>query len=132
MNAQDHLTRLERLARLRETGALSGAEFERENSRLLQRDGELTQIAGEDEDNGQSSVLDDAVAQRVGKPRWPYWLTACLALASGGGWTLAQWSKTQPQEASAASAGLAKSGTSALTWETGSRNGRSAIRALPA
>lgn len=129
MNAQDHLARLERLARLRETGALSDAEFEREKARLLQHDGEPAQIAGADEDNGQSSALDDAVAQRTSKPRWPYWLAACLALAGGGGWALAQWSKIQPQEAPAASP--AKSGASAPVRETGSHNGQSAIRALP-
>lgn len=129
MNAQHPLARLERLARIRESGASSGAEFECENGRLIQRGAGPAQIANDH--NGQSSALVAAAEQRDGKPRWPHWLMVCLVLAGGGGSALAEASQIQPQRAAASSTSAAESSTSVPVREAGSNSGQSGIRALP-
>ena len=133
MPADDDLARLERLARLRETGALNDEEFERAKALLFQRDGAPAPIADADDNNAQPPALDDAVPQKAGKRRWPYGLAACLALAGAGGWALAQWSKVQPQEAAAANAGPAGIRSSAASAPAAApQPAPSLIRALPA
>ena len=84
MVTDDLLSRLERLARLREAGALSPEEFEQEKMRLM---GVL--------DNGPtiaSGPEDNAASARSGegrKRRWPLVALAGLALLGGSGWALA-------------------------------------------
>ena len=127
MTDADHLERLERLARLRETGALSQHEFEREKALLL----------------GQGRTPDAAVeaaTHETGKPapapktsapkrRLALWAAAGLALAGGSGWALADWTGVTPAENNAAQVNAAKA---AASNGTSSPAAPSAIRALSA
>lgn len=130
MSMDDPLDRLERLARLRETGALSEEEFEREKTRLL---------PGHSDFAAPDSNADaGAPARQEGKPkpregrRWPWFLAAGIALAGSAGWAFANWSDLGLDPVSAAGVPAAKDGKRPPPGpERGTKSANSAMRALP-
>ena len=89
MTADDHLSRLERLARLRDTGALSAEEFEREKAVLFQQSDAGVTHADEAEESPPANPSTETGARA--RRRWPLLVLVGLALAGGGGWALANW-----------------------------------------
>ena len=89
MTADDHLSRLERLARLRETGALSAEEFAREKAALFQQGG--AGMTHADEAGESPSPNPNTETETRAKRRWPLLVLGGLALAGAGGWAMAEW-----------------------------------------
>ena len=87
MATDDHLSRLERLTRLREAGALSAEEFDREKARLLQWHEATTATASAPED--KATPTEDGGERAPGTQRWPFAALAGLTLLGGSGWALA-------------------------------------------
>lgn len=130
MTADDPLSRLERLSKLHESGALSDVEFEREKALLLRPGDDQVMHA-----NGDQLPTASAGSLKAGsnrKRRWPWLVVSAGILVGIGGWALADWSdgpSGAPQVARAASS------ESNRQWSPGSvlpkASDRSAIRSLP-
>ena len=131
MSSDDYLERLERLARLRETGALNTKEFEREKAQLLQQNRGPVEVAGE---IGSSVHAPDFPVTAIGaRRRWPLWAVAGLALAGSSGWALANWTRVQPADKTAPLVNPARTGhSSAAAPELRAQPRTSAIRRLAA
>ncbi|MBD3728367.1 MAG: SHOCT domain-containing protein [Sphingomonadales bacterium] len=131
MSTDDDLDRLERLARLRDSGALNAEEFEREKALLLQRDPSLSPTGGDAENPAQPAEESEAADRH--RRRWPLLLIGGLALAGGGGWALAHWAGSAVQPAGPGEAGAATSAAhSTPAPAAGTTAPRSTIRSLPA
>lgn len=100
MSMDDPLSRLERLARLREAGALSEEEFEREKARLLPGRGDFA-VPDSNVDAGAPAREERKPKPREGR-RWPWLLAAGIALAGSAGWALANWSDLGADQVAAA------------------------------
>lgn len=130
MTANDPLSRLERLAKLHESGALSEVEFEREKALLLWPGDDQIEHANGNEIPTASASNPEAGSKR--KRRWPWLLVPAGILAGLGGWALADWSG---DPSGASQVARSASSESNRQWSPGSvlpkASDRSAIRSLP-
>lgn len=124
MNSIERLERLEQLARLRDTGALSQVEFEREKGLLLG----TGRAASEDLHAGVDST--EALVGPANNRRWSVWIAVGLALAGGSGWAFADWAKGMSRPGPAMQADAAATSAAALPVPSSSA-ASSVIRAMP-
>lgn len=132
MATDDHLSRLERLTRLREAGALSAEEFDREKAQLLQwHEATVTTASSPEDPENKAMPAQDGEGRAPGKRRWPFAALAGLTLLGGSGWALAHRGGATSSVAMAdAAPGVARKASATQSPPT-AKPAPSAIRSLP-